>query len=477
MDDNSRQEGTTAQADTQNSLRLASTALEAAYRRIRELRHSLLELADSMPPPESQSAIPNPSNIAPAHEAILLSGTTSADEQADSLVLDMARLRSSLPSSVMERLEQFESEFLGDQQTDRSSEPPVLPPAPSGSTTRQLPPSRSSLFSLNSPTVQHRNSLLPRRSLLESQLSRRRDVNPDDPSTALGRRVAAREAGDVSIDASIPHLERFLLSTTAVVARNLENMTNRLNQRSQTTDPIAFTRTDAVPPNHRQTGVDPRPRRGLEGTGGRGGRSPSVGATQASANVFPPRPPATRRWRTLIRPESGGRQATSGPPSGQSTTSTRLSVLSNFSAVDNFSSPVTPLSRERPILFDEPFSYAPPNQSGETPFEDDFETNAVDRNYLVRRTVNADGDELVHNVNLLWNDPDEDRSAWIPPQQSHDNIASRRSIPGPVRDIPYRNDVISDVRSPRAPPEVPRRRRGWGNSLFSILLVSPPPLT
>jgi hypothetical protein len=464
MEDNSRQEATTT--DTQNSLRLASTALEAAYRRIRELRHSLLELADSMPPPDSQPAIPNPSNIAPAHEAILLAGTTGVDEQPEPLVLDMARLRSSLPPPVMERLEQFETEFLGEQQTDRSSaEPPVLPPAPSGSTTRQLPPSRSSLFNLNSPTVQHRNSLLPRRSLLESQLSRRnRDVNPDDPSTALGRRVAAREAGDISADVSIPHLERFLLSTTAVVARNLENMTNRLNQRSQTTDPIAFTRLDTAQPSHRQPGVDPRQRRGLEGTGGRGGRSPSVGVTQASASasLYPPRPPATRRWRTVIRPESGGRQSTSGPSSGQSTTSTRLSILSNFSAVDNFSSPVTPLSRERPILFDEPFSYAPPNQTGETPFEDDFEPNAVDRNYLVRRTVNADGDELVHNVNLLWNEPDEDRSAWIPSQQSHDNIVPRRSIPGPVRDIPYRNDVISDVRSPRAPPEAPRRRRGWG---------------
>jgi len=465
MDENPRQDGSNAHEETQNSLRQASSALELAYHRIRQLRHSLLELADSMPPSDLQSEIPNPTSIGPAHEAILLSGQSTGD-QDDRPVLDIARFRSSLPPSVMERLENFESEYLPDQPNDRLPEPSAPPPAPSGSTTRPLPPSRSSLFDINSPTVLPRNSIIhPRRSLLELQLSRHRDVNPDDPSTALGRRVAAREAGEFPADSPIHQLERFLVNTTAVIARSLDNITTRLNQRSQTLD------------FNRQAGIDPRTRRVLEGTNTRWIRSPSVGATQNLSNSLSSRQPSNRRWRAVMRPESAVRSTPS--PSAQSgqSSSTRLSVLSNFSAVENLSSPLTPLSRERPILFDEPASYVLPNPPGEAPFEEDSEMNAADRNYVIRRRMNADGDEFVHSLSMSWNDVEEDRTPWLTPQQHYDNITPFRSVRRSVVDVPPGTDAVLVTRSATSPSGEPtRRRRGWGTyssptTLHSYLLT------
>jgi hypothetical protein len=449
-------------AETQNNFRQASNALEAAYRRIRQLRHSLLELAESMPTPDSQAPAPGPNDVGPAHDAILLSSPVNPDEQEDPLVLDMSAL---LPPSFTERLE------LPEERSDHPRESTTPPPAPTGRATRPLP-SRSPLFNLNSPNLPVRNSLPPpRRSFLESQLTRRRDLNPDDPSTALGRRVAAREAGEILTDPQLPQLERFLVTTTALLARNLESLSNRLNQRFQTIDSSVPSRTDLTAPNQGLTPAEHRPRRTADTSNARGARSLSVNTTQTSPNpsMFPPRPPPNRRWRALIRPESGGRQTT-GPVSGQSSSNTRLSLLSNFSAVENFPSPLTPSSRERPILFEEPYSYAPPNQPSDTRFEDDVEMNSAERGYVVRRMVNADGDELVHTFNLLWNDPEDDRaSSWLPPQQ---DSQAHRNAHVPIREPYLRTETHARASSNNAPaPETPRRRRGWGNS-FPILPYS-----
>jgi hypothetical protein len=464
-----------ARRSARNSLLQASAALEIAYQRMQELRQSIRHLADVMPPPFDLPANSNVSNVGPPHEAILLSGQ-SIEEQGDSLNLDMARLRSSISPLALEGLERFESEHDGLSAIDQPSDQLIPPPAPSGGSTRQLPPSRS--LTQGPSMAPHRNPVIsPRRSLLESQLSRRRDVNPDDPSTALGRRVAAREAGEVIDPVIPPQLERFILNTTAVFARNLENITTRIVQRTQTVDATTLSRTDQAPPSGMQTPIDPHSRRSLDANGSRAPRSPSIGTTQLPPSIppFQPRPVLNRRWR-MSRPDFGGRQSTgsSGPP-GQSTGNPRLSVLSNFSAVENFPSPVTPLSRETPILFEEPVSYVAPNTVGEMAFEEEPETSTIDRNYVVHRRVNADGDEFVHNLNMQWNDSDDDRATWLTPSHPRETIPFfRSSTRGPTGDVYYRTELNTSASTlSGATVDPPRRRRGWGKRLAALYSAPP----
>ena len=449
MDDHSGRDGSREYEETQNNLRQASAALEAAYRRITLLRQSLLDLTDSTLSTDSQTGTSNTMNVGPAHEAILFSAPPT-DDQEGSLARDMARLRSSLPSSVMDRLEQFEAEFRGDNTSSRDI---VLPPAPSGMTVRQLPPLRSTTISLNSPTIPIGVSFPPsRRSLLESH---RRDA--DDPSTALGRRVAAREAGQVANTTytSIPQLQQILLDSTATIARNLESLNNSLQQRVQNSESALASVSTSD-----SGGVDGRSRRGMQGNNGRGNQSPS-GSANSVSTLFAARPTPHRRLRTVIVRQTAGSPAvptlvSSG--SGQSTSGPRLSALSNFT-VDNLSTPVTPLSHERPILFDEPDSYVPQNSGGETLPEGPILTDR----YFLRRRMNPDGDEL----NAFWYDPADDSVPSLSRRQSYDNLPSRRNIVGTMRTergAHHRNDVNQDAWPPTTRPsaEVPRRRRGWG---------------
>jgi hypothetical protein len=168
----------------------------------------------------------------------------------------------------------------------------------------------------------------------------------------------------------------------------------------------------------------------------------------ASANVLPTRQVQSRRWRA-VRAEAGGRPLSASGPS--ETTSARLSALSNFSTFDNLGSPSTPHSRERPILFDEPYSYVQPSPRLRRSSEDLGTTVGDNRSYLIRRMLDADGDELVHNINLgSWDE--DDPSAWLMPDPS---LPTPRRVRGNV------HLQRSDYPTSQPPPQIPRRRRGW----------------
>jgi len=73
--------------NTQRSLQEASVALETAFSRIRQVRRSLVQLSDSLPPmPDVVSARLNQEGIRPTHDALLLSGGAHDVMYADTFV-------------------------------------------------------------------------------------------------------------------------------------------------------------------------------------------------------------------------------------------------------------------------------------------------------------------------------------------------------------------------------------------------------
>jgi hypothetical protein len=455
--------------ETQNNLRQATAALDSAFRRIRQLRHSILELADSIPSQESTTRIRNISHMGPAHEAILLSDST-AENQDDSVVPDMARLRSTLPPVVMESLERYEAEQEGRSNHFPSHvlQPPVGMPSRQSSSSRTLHSTSPPHIHNSSITGPSRDPILPRRSWLETQISRPRAIYPDDVSTTLGMRVAAREArgGQTTADDLTPQLEQIILNTTPATARSVDD---RSTQR--------MLGLDQTPEHRRPLDADIRTNRIMDGYIGRESQSPGIPANHSGSgtSVLPSRPVQSRRWRA-VRSEAGARQAStvlsmSGALETSVGTSARLSALSNFSTFDNFGTPSTPLSRERPILFDEPHSYVhPPNLPTRRRQPEDITEGIVadNRSYLVRRRLNADGDELVHNISLSdWDE--DDLFAWLRP--ARERISDPAISPRPSRGTGRTSDggIYFSQRSGsptnQMQPDAPRRRRGWGASL------------
>jgi len=466
-------------AQTQNSLRQASAALEAAYRRIRQVRRSLLELSDTLPPSDSQTRISNSNDIGPGHDAIMLAGTPVEDPSDSDEAMDLERLRSSLPASTtVDGREQIEADFGRDEhyfdaERARWSDH-ILQPAPANSedpvgTVRQPLPSHT----LNSPLSPTRHTFHPRRrSWLESQLSRRREQNPNDPSTALGRRVAAREAagGSNFVDPSIPPwLDENPLSRASEIARDIENMNSRFLVQIRHTEPAISASRD-VPP--RPTDAEIHASRIPDVNALRAASQPQM---TAGSSLFPPRPPTSnRRWRAM-RTES---RQSSGPSPNNSTPSDRLSLLSNFS-VQNLATPTSNFTRDRPLLFDEPSSYVQPTNPARRRSEEILETTGAGadrRSYVVHRRMNADGDEHIHSINLEWDD--EDSMSWLMPTRERlqqDPALEYMLPPRPPR-APLRYDRGSNHRSDENPvarssaapmPDLPSRRRGWGKlSLF-----------
>ncbi len=69
--------------DTQRNLQEASAALETAFDRIRQVRRNLLRFSETLPADGATSATTNRDEISPGHEALLLSGGPTEDEQAE----------------------------------------------------------------------------------------------------------------------------------------------------------------------------------------------------------------------------------------------------------------------------------------------------------------------------------------------------------------------------------------------------------
>lgn len=230
-------------SQSRNNFRQATVALDTAYERITSLRNSINNMLNRIPPEVSgigtaassadtsdtqpRHSLGHDASIRPPHSALVLSGEQAVEE----LNLRAARLRSLISPSARQRLEEFESnnrnnarrEFVWERSSqtdrprlDRSDFHPVLP--------RPRTPPMSDL-------------VLPRaRDLVDPRAAQRRDLqsaNRDDSSTMIGRRVAARvnaseSHGSLSSRLSFSQIEQRLQAQTAQVARELENMTERL---------------------------------------------------------------------------------------------------------------------------------------------------------------------------------------------------------------------------------------------------------
>ncbi|KAF8060997.1 hypothetical protein FPV67DRAFT_1673823 [Lyophyllum atratum] len=362
--------------ETQRSLQHASAALEAAYRRIRQVRRNLLEVADRMPSSESQLRSSEHNTVGPDHNAIVLTGPFVDDSSnfEDELVF-------AHPSAVTRPVS-------NPYATGRFRD---LPPLNTFGPVNPTPPNMQ-----NSPYFSHRPYPLPRRSQPENPVPRRRDVHIDDASTSLGRRVAAREAAGASNTnhlSTVNSLARFDGSSSRLLAsieRDIEQFrTVAQLVRQRGTEPAPA----MVPDNVAASSTRPTQTADVNAAR-RTVLSPNA-STGADASLLASSHPESRRRRL-------GRGTASARPS-VSTASERLSLLSNFS-VQNLPTPVS--ANHRPLIFEEPSSYIQAAnfiESRHDTWEDLIEEHEQ-RNYVIRSRYNADGEEHVHPINLDWID-------------------------------------------------------------------------
>ncbi|TRM62389.1 hypothetical protein BD626DRAFT_370801, partial [Schizophyllum amplum] len=195
----------------QNSLRQTSETLQATYRRLRQVRQSLMELTASLPS-HSRNLDDTLALMDPGHEAISLVDHDHDDDEehrpssehrssraaatshalafaaahsnphhpSTATLIELERLRPTLPPETYNRLRQSAMRY--DAHT---------PPAPGTPTLRAGPlPIPSPAMGLRSPLSPRRPSLAERRS--ENAFVLRR--GEEDAQTTLGRRVTARES-------------------------------------------------------------------------------------------------------------------------------------------------------------------------------------------------------------------------------------------------------------------------------------------
>jgi hypothetical protein len=446
-------------AEAQENLSHASHGLTDALHRLQQLRNSLASLTDRLPPHDPQVHGSN-QGVGPAHAAIVLSDSTTLESN---VVPDMHRLRSTIPSTIMERLEEYETDSRRHSESTgrRFASTLRTPVSRQSSNSQLLSSSTQTTASRTRPTYRappFPDLVLPPR---PSWAPRRRDANPDDSSTALGRRVAARAAagGPSSSENHIPQLDQIFLSRTTEIARDLETAVNRLASHraarlEQRTNEVS---RNATSNNH--NGATPA----IEGrvSGHIGDQIPNRPTNSTSARTF-----RYGQIAELIR------TASSEPEDAAPSVTTTLGPRSRR------------LFREDP---DRPLS-------GSARTAAERARDPDNRNYLVRRRLNADGDEHVHNIHSMdWDDDSDDPMEWLmPPLTSHaHNHLDARILPSRVsRNISplspsvrsYRGSgpprghgssqgadyIVDDIMHESIAPEVPRRRRGWGKSGCSL---------
>jgi hypothetical protein len=436
-------------AEIQGHLSQEALGLTDALHRLQHLRHSLAELTDSLPP-DSQTHSSDQS-IGPNHTAIVLSDATAEDDA----VPDIQRLRSTIPPAIMERLEEYEADSRQHSESASrgfSSGALRTPISRQASTSRTQPTYRAPPF----PDL-----VLPaRRGWLEAPLSRHRDTNSVDSSTVLGRRVAARAAagGGRSSENAMPELDQIFLSRTAEMTRDLETAVNRL----------------AV---HRAARLEQRVYEAIRNAGRLASDSNSGGAQGDESRVnshmtsLLPATNSTRRWRS--RQTIGG--VDHEPSEFANATPSNPSVRT---VATNFGPRPQRLPHEE---LDRPLSNSA-GMAAEQPGETD------NRSYLIRRRLNADGDEQVHNINLMDWDASES-SMPTTPFHARDDLDARVPTPRVTRHIsPFSSSMTSypgpgppgSYGLPRGPdrsinamhestvPEAQRRRRNWGKTGRSL---------
>ncbi|TFK40897.1 hypothetical protein BDQ12DRAFT_678560 [Crucibulum laeve] len=208
------------------------------------------------------------------------------------------------------------------------------------------------------------------------QTTRSRDDHNDDGFTELGRRVAAREAvasNNYPLDTS--SREGDIDYIRAV------NLDHSFLQPLREDEPPFNDGSRNSPIMVSNSGV----------------RRPLV-----QSQHHPPEVPLPPPWRFStpgipIRDQFSRRAV-------ESTDSQRLSLLSNFS-VQNLSTPRSVTLSDHALLFDEPGSYTHDSIS-QAQFT---ESISHGRNYVIQRRVNSDGDEHIHNINVMW----DDDNSWV----------------------------------------------------------------
>lgn len=451
-------------AEAQENLSHASHGLTDALHRLQQLRNSLAELSDRLP--HDPQVHGSNQDVGPAHAAIVLSDTTALESN---IVPDMHRLRLTIPSTIMERLEEYEtdsrrhSESAGRRFASGTLRTPV---SQQSSNSQLLSSSTQTTASRTRPTNRappFPDLVLPAR---PSWAPRRRDTNPDDSSTALGRRVAARAAAErpSSSENHIPQLDQIFLSRTTEIARELETAVNRLasHRAARLERRTNETLRNATSDNHN------------------GAASAIEGRVIGHINdQVPNRPTNSTSARTFRYGQIAEliRTASSEPEDA---------ALSN----PNVSTVTTTLGpRSRRLFREDPDRLSGSARTGVERVRD------VDNwNYIVRRRLNADGDEHVHNIRSMdWNDDSDDPMEWLmPPLTSHNhNHLDDRILPSRVlRNMStlspsvrsYRGSgpsrshgssqgadyIVDDIMHESTSQEAPRRRRGWGKSGCSL---------
>ncbi|KAI6045154.1 hypothetical protein EDC04DRAFT_2638794 [Pisolithus marmoratus] len=285
-------------AQSQANLRQASVALDAAYERITQLRISINRLLNRVLPestPQSPRLGGSEAGIGPDHSAIML----SSGELAEELNLRAERLRTLIPPSARQRMEDFERTRM----TRR--EPFQWERFLHGERPRYL---RNDVPSFQTTTVSPLRSRSPpmpdlmvpgTRTFTQPRPYVRHEPlgsDPDEASTTIGRRVAIRVAAGSSEDplgvSQFRSLEQRLQAQTAQIAHELQHMTDRLIARrtGQSAAPTAgYGSAHAAP--HASLGNFPsesaRPRHLTEGTSQRM-PPPRIGGVEVPAHPDPP---------------------------------------------------------------------------------------------------------------------------------------------------------------------------------------------
>ncbi|KAJ4485520.1 hypothetical protein J3R30DRAFT_1368198 [Lentinula aciculospora] len=362
-----------AAEDAESSIQNTIQRLDLAFERIRHLRRDILY---SEQREHTNNSNNNRNRIGPDHEAIVLTGQNERGYFEELERMD--RMRTIIPADTRERLRQFEARRVeADRERDRDrNRERVHSHLLHAAAAHMYPldtsisPSSSHPSSAQSPLSPPRQRLLPYR-LLDAQPFRRRESSSsssDDPSTEIGRRVAARESARVTARDTSHNSSQNSNSSSrdnphrlpTVIERDFEYATRTRFQRSEP----AFPRRVDFDQLRRE--VDSRISRSLDTTGA------------------PPSPSAEASLLRNMRARAAqSRQSSNVSSSLPSTTSSqsRLSLLSNF-GVQNLPTPSSTLSNP-PLLFEEPASYDV--QSGEDlrlRFIEEERTRAFEDNYM-----------------------------------------------------------------------------------------------
>ncbi|KAH6917122.1 hypothetical protein BKA70DRAFT_323502 [Coprinopsis sp. MPI-PUGE-AT-0042] len=364
-------------------LQAAAASLENAFSRLEQVRASLLQLSDRLS--DSNSTLSGPrSSIGPAHDAILLSGSSTDAAGQDSSPQDneqtnvVSEFQDSLrravqaQSSLTQLVEQTAALRQGHPPTSSAQLPPVRLPH------RPLPPDLPSAFSM------------------------------DDGVTAIGRRVAARETPSRVVHSQPnprpvpPPLD---IMSQAPVPRPVRPRTSRIP------DPMVEEALSAAE-RASQTGDFNELRR----------------LSQIQSQLASPGP-SPLQWRQEARRRStrastrSGTSTTRGSGSTSSEHMSRLSMLSSFSMNNlntfNSPSPMSPagalprlsIPPSSLLLEEQDELIASPTELVQEPLF--VEDTPSGRSYVVRRRVDETGAERVQT--LQWMEEDYDERSLLPP--------------------------------------------------------------